>query len=251
VFLVTITPQQLSAKAAARLQALGNPVSAQGVKRFFKPHEKIRAYGLSTPQLRKLTSEILKEIKGQWTLSETIEFCEMQLASDFMESKHLGIFLLARFRKQFQPSLLTYAHKWLYSNLCANWAATDALCSMVISPLLESHPNLAPSLLKWSRSKNLWVRRASAASLVSLARKGQHLDLAYQIAEQLFLDNEDLIHKATGWLLREAGKTDAARLEGFLLQHGARIPRTALRYAIEKFSEQKRKQILKQTKAPF
>lgn len=118
----------------------------------------------------------------------------------------------------------------------------------VIAPLLKEYSQLAPNLLKWSRSKNLWVRRASAAALVSLARKGEHLDLAYQVAEHLFPDKEDLIHKATGWLLREAGKTDSVRLEKFLLQHGQQIPRTALRYAIERFPEQKRKAILEKTR---
>ncbi len=243
-----MTPHQLSEKARARLKNLGNPASAEGVKRFFKPHEKVSAYGVSLGQLRKLTTELYSEIKREWMLSEAVEFCKIQLASDFMESKHLGVFILARFRKQFKPTLLKSTHTWLNSNLCANWAVTDALCSVVISPLLKAHPELASKLLKWSRSKNLWVRRAAAASLVSLARKGQHLDIAYQIAEQLFPDKEDLIHKAAGWLLREAGKTDSVRLERFLLQHGRRIPRTALRYAIERFPEKKRKAILEKTK---
>ena len=243
-----MTPQQLSQKAIARLQSLSNPSSAEGVKRFYKPHEQIHAYGVNLPQLRMLSTDLFKEIKAEWKLSEAIEFCEIQLAEDFMENKHLGIFLLARFKKRFVPSLLKSANRWLNSDLCANWAATDALCMYVIGPLIEMHSQLAPDLLKWSHLENLWVRRASAASLVSLARKGQHLDLAYQIAEELFSDKEDLIHKATGWLLREAGKTDAARLEQFLLQHGPRIPRTALRYAIERFPEGKRKSILERTR---
>ncbi len=69
-----------------------------------------------------------------------------------------------------------------------------------------------------------------------------------QIAESLFGDHEDLIHKATGWLMREAGKNDAPRLESFLLAHGPRIPRTTLRYAIERFPEAKRRMILDRTK---
>jgi len=83
------------------------------------------------------------------------------------------------------------------------------------------------------------MRRSSAVCLTSLARKDEYLDAAYEIGELLFKDKEVLIHKATGWLLREAGKTDMPRLEGFLLQHGLGIPRTALRYAIEKFPAEK------------
>jgi 3-methyladenine DNA glycosylase AlkD len=74
------------------------------------------------------------------------------------------------------------------------------------------------------------------------------LDPVYRIARKLFSIEDDLIEKANGWLLREAGKTDLARLEKFLLKHGRDIPRTTLRYAIEKFPEAKRIRILKATK---
>lgn len=69
------------------------------------------------------------------------------------------------------------------------------------------------------------------------------MDDAYAIAESLYKYPEDLIHKATGWMLREAGKPDPARFEGFLLKHGPKIPRTALRYAIERFPPEKRKDV--------
>ena len=77
------------------------------------------------------------------------------------------------------------------------------------------------------------------------------LDDAYAIAESLFKYPEDLIHKATGWMLREAGKPDPARLEGFLLKHGPKIPRTTLRYAIERFPPEKRKTLLEKTKGEY
>jgi len=80
-----------------------------------------------------------------------------------------------------------------------------------------------------------------------LARHGKALDEAYRVAAALREDREDLIHKATGWLLREAGKTDPARLERFLLAQGPRLPRTALRYAIERFPAARRRRLLVQT----
>ena len=94
----------------------------------------------------------------------------------------------------------------------------------------------------------MWLRRASAVSFVEHARKGEFLDTAYEVAEKLFPGSEDLVQKANGWLLREAGKTDMDRLEKFLLQFGPEIPRTTLRYAIERFSSEKRKSILIKTK---
>jgi len=77
------------------------------------------------------------------------------------------------------------------------------------------------------------------------------LDDAYAIAEALFKYPEDLIHKATGWMLREAGKPDPARLEGFLLKNGPKIPRTTLRYAIERFPPERQKTLLEKTKGEY
>ena len=90
----------------------------------------------------------------------------------------------------------------------------------------------------------MWVRRAAAVSLIPSVRKGAALDVAYKVARALHADREDLIQKAVGWLLREAGKTDPARLERYLRQHGPSIPRTTVRYAIERMPDAKRKRLL-------
>jgi 3-methyladenine DNA glycosylase AlkD len=92
------------------------------------------------------------------------------------------------------------------------------------------------------------VRRAAAVSLVRLAARGLSLDAAYAVANALLADEHDLIHKATGWLLREAGRTDRTRLERYLLGHGPAVPRTALRYAIEHIPAERRRELLLATR---
>jgi 3-methyladenine DNA glycosylase AlkD len=89
---------------------------------------------------------------------------------------------------------------------------------------------------------------SSGVALIPLARKGQALDLLYANAKRLHTDPEDLIQKAVGWALREAGKADSARLERYLRANGTSIPRTTLRYAIERFPAAKRRDILNATK---
>jgi 3-methyladenine DNA glycosylase AlkD len=84
----------------------------------------------------------------------------------------------------------------------------------------------------------MWVRRASAVALIPSFRRGLALDVAYDLAKTLHPDREDLIHKAVGWMLREAGKLDPARLERYLRAEGPAIPRTTVRYAIERFPRQ-------------
>jgi 3-methyladenine DNA glycosylase AlkD len=96
----------------------------------------------------------------------------------------------------------------------------------------------------------LWVRRAAIVTLVPFARRGRLLDMVYELAQEHFADPEDLMHKAVGWLLREAGKTDLPRLRQFLLRHGPAIPRTTLRYAIERFPVVDRGQLLQVTRPP-
>ena len=94
----------------------------------------------------------------------------------------------------------------------------------------------------------MWVRRASIVALIPLVRKGAALDLGYEIAAGLHDDEEDLIQKAVGWTLREAGKTNMRRLERYLLEHGPKIPRTTLRYAIERFPKTKRRELFAATR---
>ena len=96
---------------------------------------------------------------------------------------------------------------------------------------------------------NRWTRRASAVTFIIPLRKGEFLDIAYEIATVLIRDKEnDLVQKGNGWMLREAGGADQGRLERFLLEHGPETPRTTLRYAIEKFPPEKRAQLLAKTK---
>ena len=108
--------------------------------------------------------------------------------------------------------------------------------------------SFAVVLRRWRRSPHLYVRRASAVGLIGLARRGRHLDEAYGAARALASEDHHLIQKAVGWLLREAGKTDPARLERFLRAHGRRLGRTSVRYAIERFPERKRRELLAATK---
>jgi 3-methyladenine DNA glycosylase AlkD len=118
----------------------------------------------------------------------------------------------------------------------------------VLSPLLKQDPKGTETLRRWIQSECMWVRRAALVTLVPLTRRGEHLDLSYELAEAALGEQADLMHKAVGWLLREAGKTNPERLERFLLRHHGAIPRTSVRYAIERFPEAERKRLLQQTR---
>ena len=145
------------------------------------------------------------------------------------------------------PELLTPVRRWL-ETACGNWGSVDGLAPTVLSPLLRKYPELAEEVKGWTASPNQWVRRGSAVAFVSLMDEPDLQDAAYEIATSLLNDKEDLIHKAVGWMLREAGKVDRDRLEAYLLEKGPHLPRTTLRYAIEKFPKEDRKRLLEATK---
>jgi 3-methyladenine DNA glycosylase AlkD len=122
-----------------------------------------------------------------------------------------------------------------------NWDLVDASTRPILGEHLKTHPRKI--LKKLAKSKSIWERRIAIVSTMQLVWAGE-LDDAFEIAEMLLEDEHDLIHKAVGWVLREAGIEDRSRLLAFLEKNYVRLPRTTLRYAIEHFGPEQRKKML-------
>ncbi len=226
------------------------PAASFDASRYFRGAGDLVFLNVGSACVRTMAREITGARRGRWTIDDAMVFADVLMPDSALEVKQLGVEVVARFRRQFQPRLLARWKRWLASDYAANWATTDAICGMLIGPLLERYPELVAGVAGWVRHRNMWVRRAAAVSLVAGARRGRALNDAYAIARDLHHDRADLIHKAVGWLLREAGKTDMPRLERYLRSNGARIPRTTVRYAIEKFPVARRHELLAATRAP-
>lgn len=227
------------------LRAQANPERARAVQQYFK--HSVDSLGIDSPTLRKYAKTQVKQLKGRWVLADAVDFCDRLLQEPELEIRGVGILMLSAFQKHLTPGFLGRAERWLKTRL-DNWALVDSFCALVLSPLLLKEETALETLRQWSHASSLWVRRASVATLVPFARRGRLLDAAYQFAQRQFPAPEDLMQKATGWLLREAGKTDMPRLRAFLLQHGPSIPRTTLRYAIERFPPPQRRALLEATR---
>jgi len=187
---------------------------------------------------------IYREHLNTWTVADAMTLADELIEDPYLDTKGVAVELVRLFHRQFTRGLLPRWKRWLARNHSSNWATTDAICGYLVGPLVLADPSLVPRVASWSRDRNMWVRRASAVGLIPSARKGRALDAVYAVAGRLHGDREDLIQKAVGWMLREAGKTDAVRLERYLKANVRIIPRTTFRYAIEKFSAAKRKQLL-------
>lgn len=240
------SPESIARKAERMLEKKADPRRAAGARKYFK--ERVTFYGLTSDEVRKIARELFEQVRTEWNLQQAIELCEILLRNEFFEARSVGTLMFLKFNREFDPSIFALVKKWLERNWLDNWAAVDSLCPDCLGPLLEKHPGLADEVEGWTRHPNRWVKRASAVSFIKLARRGKLLDAAYRIAERLFAVDDDLVEKAAGWLLREAGKTDMKRLERFLLSRGPAVPRTTLRYAIERFPHDKKKQLLTETR---
>ncbi|MHB8093730.1 MAG: DNA alkylation repair protein [Candidatus Aminicenantales bacterium] len=239
-------PEDIARQALARLRAGADPIRAAGAQAYFK--DAVKCYGVTTPDVRSLAADIYSLVKDDWTVAEAVALCDILYEEPHLESKAVGTIILIRFRKSFPKSLFAKVKGWLAADLLDNWASVDILCPEVVGALIVAYPDLEERIRSWSRHPNRWVKRASAVSFIKLAKREEYRDTIYAVASSLFPVDDDLIQKANGWLLRETGKKDMPRLEKFLLAGGPAVPRTTLRYAIERFEEGKRKDLLARTR---
>jgi 3-methyladenine DNA glycosylase AlkD len=240
------SPESIARLARAALKAKADPVRARGAERYFK--ETIKSYGVKAADIHALAAELHAEVKATWTFADAFALCDILVRDAELEAKAVGTLILSRFKRTFPPALFGRVKGWLASDRLDNWASVDTFCTEGMGAFLERYPAYVERIKAWTAHPNRWVKRASLVSFIKLARKPGFLPAIYEIAASVFPVDDDLVQKANGWLLREAGKADASRLERFLLEHGAAIPRTTLRYAIERFPPARRKALLLETK---
>lgn len=228
-----------AAEISSRLQQLGNQDKARLLQGFFKTGpgqyaEGDRFIGVKVPQVRSL----LREYKGL-SSDQVLPL----LASTIHEERLFALLALVRcFEQGDQVTRMQIFHLYLgHTAHINNWDLVDCSAPQIVGGfLLDQRRDLLREL---ARSASLWERRIAIMASFAFVRLGQFSD-TLQISEMLLDDKEDLIHKATGWMLREVGKRDMAVEEEFLRQYCGVMPRTMLRYAIEKFPEQKRRAYL-------
>jgi 3-methyladenine DNA glycosylase AlkD len=245
---VTVAPRVAARAIERRIAALARPTGAFDASRYFRGADDLAFHNVGARTIRNVAREAHLEYRDGWSVDEALECADLLMKSRYLDVKAAGVELVGRYRREFAPRMLQMWRRWLAEGRAANWATTDAICGLLIGPLLVGRPRLAASLGRWAADRSLWVRRAAAVGLIPLARRGSALATAYAVARHLHRDEADLIQKAVGWMLREAGKADAARLERYLLANGSRIPRTTLRYAIERFPPAKRRELLARTR---
>lgn len=208
--------------------------------RFFKTGkgeygEGDRFMGVSVPQVR-LISKRNRDI--------SLDEVEQLLASPWHEARQCALFILTlQYQRAKAEERKTIVDFYLsHTDRINNWDLVDVSAHYIIGDYLLSHSR--EILYRLAESPSLWENRIAMVSTYAFIRKGE-LDDTYALATRMMHHPHDLMHKAIGWMLREAGKKDVERLTRYVKQYAGQMPRTMLRYAIEKLEDRLRQEIMK------
>ncbi len=226
-----------------KAKSLYSPERAEHSKYFFKTGpgqygEGDVFLGLSVPEMRTLAKEC-----------RDLPFSDVAilLSDKIHELRLIGLTVLV---EKYQKTKTDKERKIIYDfyikhrAAANNWDLVDLSVYKIMGDYLVRYPKERTILYKFIKSKNMWERRLAMVSTMAFIRQGESEDVL-KLAEALLDDKEDLMHKASGWMLREFGKRDEKKLCQFLDKNIKKMPRTMLRYAIERFEENKRQKYLK------
>jgi 3-methyladenine DNA glycosylase AlkD len=240
-----INPGELVAEIRREFEKAVDPKYRESVQRFFK--EPIDVYGVRTADARRISNEYFNKVR-HLPKREILKMCEMlhsglghdpkrrtfrSCPAPKYEEHGIAFIWAGKLSAKLEPADFSILEGWLKKHV-SNWAACDTLCGGPLGEFLLRFPQFLPRVQKWARSENRWLRRASAVALILAAKREKYLSEAYKTADILLEDEDDMVQKGYGWLLKEIANKRPQEVLDFVMKRKATMPRTALRYAIEK-----------------
>jgi len=211
-----------------------------GAARYSK--EPVKMLGVRAADVRALAKDYYPQVKGL-PKGEFFETCESLIKQGHFEEIAIAFDWTWRRRKQLDITDFDRLETWI-ERFVSNWGSCDDLCCHAIGYMLEQYPELIDRPLRWAKSPNRWFRRAAAVSLIYPARREVLVDEAFQVADILISDEDDLVRKGYGWLLKEISRKNPRRVFDYVVLNVSRMPRVAFRYAIEKLPKEMRKKAM-------
>jgi 3-methyladenine DNA glycosylase AlkD len=232
---------QVLGEIRGELEASADEKTKESLQSFFK--EEVMGYGVKTAVVRKIAKKHWGEVK-LFSKQEFFALCEELFQSDYMEEAFVASFWLPNIIEKLEPTDLAVFKAWIekYVN---NWAKCDTFCNHTVGGLLERHPESVSEVKSWAKSENRWLKRAAAVSLIIPAKKGMFLQEAFEISNMLLNDEDDMVQKGYGWLLKEASRKHQKEVFNYVLKNRQTMPRTALRYAIELMPKELKEEAMK------
>jgi 3-methyladenine DNA glycosylase AlkD len=224
------------------LRAKADPVAAKINQRFFK--EPVKLYGVKSKEAGEIGKRAVKMI-DELGLSkkEVFENCEELYKSGYCEEGWSAPNLAYQMREEFEEKDMEVFEKWI-NYYVDDWAKCDTLCNHTVAALVDRYPTLLSKLKEWTGSEKRFVKRAAAVTLIIPAREGRYLKDIFEIADMLMMDSDDMVQKGYGWMLKAASESHQKEVFDYVMRNKDKMPRTALRYAIEKMPVEMKKKAM-------
>jgi len=235
-----ITPTYIAAHIQRVLQDGGSAPHAEGVQWFFK--EEIKSRGWHTAELRKVAVRFRRTILREQGVRFLIQVADQLFKGRVLEEKVFAVFLLEKIVLDFGDAEFRLFESWL--DRIGSWADHDGLVHYLIAPMMVSKTSRAQRVFVWARSRNRWRRRAACVALIQGTRKKMFLPKIIRLSNMLLRDEDDMVQKGLGWLLRETVKHNARKAVPYLREIRGDAPRLVLRTACETLPVADRHRIL-------
>jgi 3-methyladenine DNA glycosylase AlkD len=236
----TITPTYIADHIRRVLKDGGSAPHSKEVQHFFK--DEIRSRGWYTHELRKVAVRFRRSMAREKGMDFVVEVADKLFSGRMLEEKVFAVFLLEGETKNFGNREFRLFASWL--DRVTSWADHDSLAHYLLSPMVTADPARCRQVFLWAKSKNRWRRRAACVALIRGARQKKFFPEIALLTDQLLEDEDDMVQKGLGWLLRETAKFDSNRAVPYLMKIRNRAPRLVLRTACEKLTPAARKRIL-------
>jgi 3-methyladenine DNA glycosylase AlkD len=235
-----ITPEYIAAHIRRVLKDGGSATHAEGVEWFFK--EEIKSRGWYTAELRKVAVRLRRTILRERDLDFLVKVADCLFRGRVLEEKVFGVFLLETLVDQLGDREFRLFESWL--KRVSSWADHDGLVHYLIAPMIAAEPTRARSVFTWAKASNRWQRRAACVGLIQGTRRKMFFPEIVRLSNLLLDDQDDMVQKGLGWLLRETAKYNRVKTVPYLLKICPRSPRLVLRTACETLPATTRKRIL-------
>jgi 3-methyladenine DNA glycosylase AlkD len=234
------TPAAVAAQIRRALKNGGSADHAAGVQWFFK--DAIKSHGWYTADLRRAAVRFRQDLKNERGLEFLVEVADHLFSGPVLEEKIAAVFLLEKLDAEFGDREFKLFESWL--DRIGSWADHDGLVHYLIAPMVAARPVRAKAVFRWAKSPNRWHRRAACVALIRGARVKMFFPEITKLSDLLLTDEDDMVQKGLGWLLRETAKYDAKRTVPYLMTIRDVAPRLVLRTASETLPSAVRKRVL-------
>jgi 3-methyladenine DNA glycosylase AlkD len=234
------TPAYIAAHIRRVLKDGGSAPHAEGVQWFFK--EEIKSRGWYTAELRKVAVRFRRTIVQERGIEFLVKVADQLFRGRVLEEKVFAVFLLEKLVDQLRDPEFRLFESWL--TRIRSWADHDGLVHYLIAPMVAAKTARATSVFVWAKSPNRWHRRAACVALIQGTRQKLFLPEIQRLSSMLLCDEDDMVQKGLGWLLRETAKADARRTIPYLMKIRRKAPRLVLRTPCETLSARERAKIL-------